>query len=283
MTILLRTTNEVLEKIYEMNFYQNASTSEFVHFSNKKKGRFISAMEQVYFSYNQFFSIFESLAYSFSDIELVKNTYKSISILPARDLQETKKLSMRLVLAWESVFFSLSKLYFSIRDNGLAGANDLMQKYPEFNYVRLLRNDFMQHPDLFFPFHKSGSSFIYPGDPDLLPYEQISPTGDGFVVYFQYFQNKVANRKFLSLNDEDRIIKNKNDYLESAGWKPFSPKNGVKKITRKKATLIYRIKGFGLPSVDQGQLATELKEMFDAIIIKYLLRKKEQAKRWNLM
>lgn len=195
--------------------------------------------------------------------------------------------NQEIVAAWQIFFLMITTLFSILKDTKeiskgkrskpLLSEKDFCNRYPELNYCRLLRNDYIQHPSLLLG-TQFNRSITYPGNPDLLPYFTVAPDGYGWTNYYMYHRNKTG-KKFRNLPDEKIREQNKNDYIANYGWKPKAYRNRNNKT--RVIPVVHRIKGFGLPDPDQNRLSEELRKIFKEVIFPYLKRKQRQALKWG--
>lgn len=141
-----------------------------------------------------------------------------------------------------------------------------IEKFEEFNYVRLLRNNFIRHLEPDSPietrFHGNyGGVSLKEG---YLPAPRFIPYSDrrGQEIIFNYYESKIEDEEYLKLDDQEKKDKNKKDFISNSDWVADSSDdfNGLEN----------RIRTFGLPEINQKKLSKELKEIyFDYIFPKY--------------
>jgi hypothetical protein len=129
----------------------------------------------------------------------------------------------------------------------------MLRNYPEFTYIRKIRNKFIQHQKVseYFEMTPTGS---FRNREKFLPSGQIMPGSVSQALISSYYKEKICDH-FLNLGTKEKIEKNKNDFLKTEKDKDFNE------------DLKNRIRVFGLPEIDQEKLSKEIIELFDGLIL----------------
>lgn len=147
--------------------------------------------------------------------------------------------------------------------------NPIRSRFPEINYIKSLRNQFIQHPKFKIPFQEITTTYI-PRDARLIPYAVVYPEAGGLVVLYNHHK-KMMDSKQSSLPIKELQKMNKRYFIvKSHKWRTKTPKRGK---------AMHRLRSFGLPSFDQGVLSRELNNIFTQVVFPFLDKTIKKAKK----
>lgn len=261
------------------NYSLGQSTKAHYYFdtlNRQEKNTYVDDYEKFWYLFNIVFEILSDLKLSAQSL---------YDILYRRDLavqNHTRDIWLKTVgpelkrIRYHNKNFynTICILILFIIENQLITNDDFKLQYPELQYARLLRNDFVQHQKLNYSFSIISSSSI-PGGSNYLPYTQIGPGGGGFAFLTGYYALKIQDRGFLNLKPREQLLKNKSDFINIGGWKSIYRGNND--------DLLFRIKSCGLPKIDQIKIANELDLIFDKIIFPHFDIYVVQARNNNVL
>jgi hypothetical protein len=272
---LLVSLENINKKLFSYKVGQNAKCSTiFKNLKETDKEKYINKFEE-------FFYFFSTLVFIFKNFLFLVNELNNIKVKRDIEIKKRGRLDNFMFKNYNEISFLNSYLYNTIailikllEDNELFTRNECENKYPEIHYVRQLRNSFIQHASLISSFNSPTSTSI-PGNHFEIPFSKFEPGGGGWAFINTYYNNKITDKSFMDLSDQDKIIEAK---------KIFSNKlKGKWKNINQDVQDKYKILATGLPKIDQQNVANEIDSLFYEKLIPELERRIEQAKKDTIL
>lgn len=170
---------------------------------------------------------------------------------------------------------NIAMLVKLLEENDLLAFGDFTKDYPEIQYVRLIRNAFVQHPHFLSPTDSINASSI-PGDVSLVPYTHIAPGGGGFTFITSFYETLITDQAFQQLSPQEKLRSNKQFFLSGDKWSKICADLQQKELKAK-------IKCYGLPVPNQVELAQEFKRLFDSVVFPFIENKIVEAKQDSIL
>jgi len=232
--------------------------------------------------YEEFFYIFGIFSFIARDLLIITKKLEDIRVERENEIKDGKPFATTSFwnINYNYILHLTTWLYNSItillkitEDNNMMEAKKMRQNFPELNYIKCLRNEFLQHPKFSCPFHIINASYILM-DKKKIPDAFIAPGGGGLTLITRHHNNKIKNKVFLQMTGNLQLEYNKNSFIkESFKWKDGQ----INEET------IHKIKATGLPSYDQHKLTIELESLFVSIIFPFVEDKINTAKKENIL
>jgi hypothetical protein len=234
----------------------------------KEKKEFIKNYAEFWHTYSTLYQIMERLYFSIIQLEELKND--QLKKLTSKEGTSISNYEMGVVLS-DNFFQYVYMLIKVFEDNSSSNKErDIFRKimardYGEMLYLQLLRNEFVQHPQLEDDYQNSRTSCEFRNDK--LPLYHCWPGAIGTAIISKYHLSQIRNRQYLKLPYNKMAELNKRYFLSKKGTRKNCSKD-----------FIHRLKVHGLPSIDQEQLANELSSFFDKIVFPFIENKVKEAK-----
>ncbi len=294
-----------LEKIKkEFNDFQVSQSTEMHHYflslPEDEKSDYIGNFENFYHSFGSLFVAFDDLLFlskKLEDIKIERNIYfeKTKSHPPADFFAEGSFQNIAPLVRF--LFNSIAILVKIIEDNKILKYKKIKKDYKELHYVRLLRNNFIQHIGLDDGYQKVSSSAIPNSSSKDLPDCHVGPGGGGWAFYTGYYQKVADTEEYQRLSNIEKLSKNKENFVNYGKWLHIVKGNNKKTcgilirlkffINNKKIkgskSIEAQIKTYGLPKIDQKILAEDLTNLFNNVILGLLEKENNQAKKDKIL
>lgn len=289
-----------LEKIKEEfdKFQVSPSTAMHNHFltlTEDEKEVYIKNFENFFYTINSIIAIFNDLLFlskKLEDIKIKRNEYiEKTKKGPPPHFFETGQFQD--IAPFVRLFYNSATILIKIiEDNSILKYREIKKDYQELHYVRLLRNNFIQHIGLDGAYQKVSSSTIPNATSGELPDFCVGPGGGGWVFYTGYYQQIADTRNYKNLSPQEKLEKNKEDFINHGKWLNIIRGKNKRSSTclarlkyffsKKKSggnkIIEARIKTYGLPTMNQKQLADNLTNLFNNVILDLVKSKIDQAK-----
>lgn len=234
----------------------------------KNKKEFVKNYAEFWHAYSTLYQIMERIFFSIVQLENLKND--QLNRLTSKEGTSICNYEMGVVLS--DNFFQYVYMLIKVFEDNCKSKKErnffrrkMDKNYREMLYLQLLRNEFVQHPQLDNDYQNSRTSCEFRSDK--LPLYHCWPGAIGTAIISKYHLSQIRNRQYLRSPYNKMAELNKRYFLNKKGTRKNCSKD-----------FIHRLKVHGLPSIDQEQLAIELSNFFKNIVFPFIEGKIQEAK-----
>ena len=253
-----------IQKNFNKNNLEQPSEarSRYLSLSEPQKYQYIKSYEKRWHQFVIISNILSDLLYAVKKLEGVKQIgHKKDQPKIFKQIKEyEEELNYRhqkVNFLTKSIYNNISMLLLFINDN----LNIDCKNYTELNYIRLLRNCFLQHPN--YSFQPNNTIKVPNNSSKEISTSDVKPKYGGWVFIFEYYLNNI-NDNYLKKSDSANKKQNKTDFISVA-----DSKRDWKNLITNNKELFFRIKAYGLPDFDQKETALYLKKLFSDHVYGY--------------
>lgn len=273
---ILKSLKDIKTKFKTLHFSQSTEMYDFFsRLPEGKKEEYIKSFEIFFHTFNSFSCIFEDLLFIAKKLEKIKKERDKYIELTKKNppahffshghFQDIAPL-IRLF------YNSITILVKIIEDNEILVPEDVKNKYQELHYVRLLRNNFVQHIKLEAGYQRISTSTIPSKSSKDLPDFCVGPGGGGWCFYTSYYQQFADTKRYVILSNKDKLKKNKENFINGKKFENINARN-----------VLAQIKTYGLPKFDQKIFSQDLLKLFNDIIFPLLQEEIINAKKEKIL
>lgn len=264
-TFLGGSISAIREQVRSLVSYRDTPDQSFWQsLTPDKRDAYIKQYEEFWFTFETLSGFVDELHFLFARLEQLR----SLITDPPDHLGHRYDEALACRACWRLVFSDIYALVsFLVRSQVLPPT--WKESYRELRYIYLLRNAFAQHPELSRPFDVFGLVQSVKHDQRFLPVVLFGPQGSGAYFYLTHYQSKCEPRQ-----ESHEVLQqdNKQMFIDNGGW--TDSLNDDQQA---------RLKGWGLPEIDQDKFSAELRNLFGMHVFPYLRTSVEAAKRENVI
>lgn len=244
----------------------NEARNHYLSLEKSQKSKYIELHEKYWHQFSIISNILSDLLYAIKKLKEVKQIgHKKNQPKTSKQIKEyEEKLNCRhkeVSFLTKNIYNDTSMLLLFAKDNFNVLHNDY-KKYPELNYIRLLRNKYLQHPNC--SFQPTNTIKIPNNSSKEISTSDIGPKHGGWVFIFEYYLNNINDKNYLKKSDLAKQKQNKIDFISVADNKEY-----WKNLIINDKELFFKIKAYGLPDFNQERTAIDLKRIFNDYIYDY--------------
>ncbi len=271
MALLTDSISYILNNFKSLGLSRSTKTHDYFNSLNTAQGKdeYIEKTESFWHAIGSFSVILQEIDRAINELQDIRNEHDAVIKKEGRtNLGEHFPEMLNTVRFYSHSFAnSIHKFLSLCKDHKLVDDSQIIINLSELQYLRLLRNQFVQHPNSAYPIDIFSDVSFIDNSKDFLPFNWIGPGGSGWAFITSYHRTKVVDPNFFALTTEEQWKINREDFIKIGGWSK----------AHKNPDLVARLKSSGLPQINQKVVAEELQSLFDSKVLPYLKSKISQA------